>query len=148
MRAKRGCAGTPSGWPENPDLADDLLQETYIRALANLPRLAGFSSSRRRAWLFRVLRNVFIDGERARRRQEDLVEQLTKDAEIAPYTMSDLTSTDLLDSLPGPERELLEQRYVYGLTSQQIGEDLGVPASTVRSRLRLALRRLRAQNPL
>ena len=125
------------------DSADDLVQETFIRATANLTLLEHLNRHQRRAWRYRVIRNVFIDGQRARKRQEELVEQLTREAEIAPFTLDDLSSTDLLEMVPEPDRDLLEQRYVQGMTSREIASDLGIPPATVRSRLRLALKRLR-----
>ena len=69
------------------------------------------------------------------------MERLTREAEIAPYTIDELSSEDLLEAVPEGDRELLEQRYVLGMTSREIG----IPAATVRSRLRQAVRRLRAQ---
>lgn len=127
------------------DSADDLVQETIIRASANLELIEGMNSHRREAWLYRVLKNLFIDEQRARRRRQDMMERLTREAEIAPYTVDELSSEDLLESVPEDDRELIEHRYILGMTSREIGEELGVPAATVRSRLRQALRRLRVQ---
>ena len=127
------------------DSADDLVQETLIRATANLQLLETMNGHRREAWLYRVLMNLFIDEWRSRQRRQDMMERLTREAEIAPYTIDELSSEDLLEAVPEGDRELLEQRYVLGMTSREIGEEIGIPAATVRSRLRQAVRRLRAQ---
>jgi RNA polymerase sigma-70 factor, ECF subfamily len=127
------------------DSADDLVQETLIRATANLQLLETMNGHRREAWLYRVLKNLFIDERRSSQRRQDMIERLTREAEIAPYTIDQLSSEDLLEAVPEGDRELLEQRYVLGMTSREIGEEIGIPAATVRSRLRQAVRRLRAQ---
>ena len=124
--------------------ADDLLQETFIRATVHRALLRQLNRYQRQAWLYRVLKNLFIDEQRSRQRQEDLVEQLTQQAEIAPFTPDDLVFTDLLEMASDSDRELLEQRYVLGMTSREIAEELDIPPATVRSRLRLVIKRLRA----
>ncbi len=52
---------------------------------------------------------------------------------------------EALDHVPARDRELLEQRYILGLTSREIADGLGVPSATVRSRLHVAIKRLRAR---
>ena len=47
-------------------MADDLLQETFIRATVHRALLRELNPHRRQAWLYRVLKNVFIDEQRAR----------------------------------------------------------------------------------
>ena len=63
------------------DVADDLVQKTFIRALPHLHMLDGLSPHKRRSWFFRVLKNIFIDEWRSRRRQAALVQQLASYAE-------------------------------------------------------------------
>jgi RNA polymerase sigma-70 factor (ECF subfamily) len=90
----------------NADSADDLVQETFIRASANLELLDGMNSHRQEAWLYRVLKNLFIDEHRARQRRQDMMERLTREAEIAPYTVDELSDDDLLEGVPDGDREL------------------------------------------
>jgi RNA polymerase sigma-70 factor (ECF subfamily) len=129
---------------QDPDRADDLVQETFIRAMAHLLLLEQLNRHQRRAWLYRVLKNVFIDEQRARRREQDLVEQLSQEARLAIVSSPEMTSPELLRLVPERYREVLYQRYVLGMTSTEIGQELGVPAATVRSRLYLARKWLRA----
>ena len=103
------------------------------------------NSGQRQAWLMRVLKNAFIDEHRASRRIEKMTEDLVREAELAPFTTDDLTSSALLDGVSEENRELLEQCYIGGMTSREIGEELGIPPGTVRTRLRSALGRLRRQ---
>ncbi len=127
------------------DVADDLVQETFIRALPHIHTLDGLSPLRRRSWLFRVLKNIFVDDWRTRRRQAALVEQLASDAEESTDQIASALTLDALDHVPPRDRELLEQRYVLGLNSREIADALGVPPATVRSRLHVAIKRLRAR---
>jgi len=128
----------------DPDRADDLVQETFIRAWAHLELLRQLSPHQRRAWLYRVLKNLFLDRERARQRRQALAEQLGRQAQYATYPSPAMMWQGLLDLVPERYRELLHQRYVLGMTSREIGRELGIPAATVRSRLHLAIKWLRA----
>ena len=51
------------------DHADDLFQETFIRAMKHLELLGSLSHAQRRAWLYRTMGNLFVDKTRARRRE-------------------------------------------------------------------------------
>ena len=54
----------------DPDQADDLVQDTYLRVVKHLPLLELLEPYLRRAWLRRTLKNLFLDQESRRRRQE------------------------------------------------------------------------------
>lgn len=127
------------------DRADDLVQETFIRAMGHLDLLKLLKPYQRRAWLYRTLKNLFLDEQLARRRQETLVEQLGQEESLAEFPSPELMSANPLKLVPERYRELVEKRYVLGLTSQEIAEELGIPAATVRSRLHLALKEARAR---
>ena len=125
--------------------ADDLVQDAFMRAMGHLELLDLLKPYQRRAWLRRTLKNLFLDEQRASQRQQALVEQLAADAPRASYLSQELASTNPFDLVPERYRELVQQRYVLGMTSREIGEELGIPAATVRSRLHLALKQLRLQ---
>jgi RNA polymerase sigma-70 factor (ECF subfamily) len=127
------------------DRAEDLVQETFIRAMGHLDLLGLLESYQQRAWLYRTLKNLFFDEQAARQRQHNLVEQLAWDIPAAGYVPQELLSPSPFDLIPERYRELFEKRYVLGMTSQEIGDELGIPAATVRSRLHLALKKLRLQ---
>ena len=128
------------------DQADDLMQETFIRAMGHLELLGQLNHHQCQAWLYRVLKNVFLDVQRAQQREQALVEQLTQETPVAGDPWSEIMSADLFERIPERYRELLQKRYLLGMTSEEIGRELGIPAATVRSRLHLAIKRLRA-NP-
>jgi RNA polymerase sigma-70 factor (ECF subfamily) len=129
---------------QDSDRADDLVQETLIRAMAHLELLEQLNPHQRRAWLYRVLKNRFIDEHRAHQREQVLAEQLAREAQyIVSYHSPYAAWSDILGLVPEQYRDVLHQRYVLGMTSTEIGEELGVPPATVRSRLHLAIKWLR-----
>lgn len=126
------------------DRADDLVQVTMIRAMANLGLLEQLNPYKRRAWLYKVLKNHFIDEERARTRQARLIEYLS-DQELVTDTRSDIPDPrSLLEQVPKQYRELLHEHYIQGRSTEEIACELDIPSATVRSRLFLARKWLRA----
>jgi RNA polymerase sigma-70 factor (ECF subfamily) len=125
------------------DQADDLVQEAFIQAAAYQELLSSLNGQQRRSWLYTVVKNRFIDHVRGFRRQQKLLQGL------ADILSSDAPSTDyageinLFERVPSQYRKLLIQRYVYGMTSEEIALELQIPAATIRSRIRLAINWLR-----
>lgn len=127
----------------DPHRADDLVQETIMRAMTHLPLLGRLNPHQRGAWLYRVLRNRFLDEQRATKRRQAMLKQLAKQANRAAPQSIPGRLYELLDRVPQRYRDVLEKRYVLGMTSAEIGRELGIPAATVRSRLHLAIKQLR-----
>ena len=130
----------------DPFRADDLVQETFIRAMTNLHLLESLAHHQRRAWLRRTLKNLFIDEQRSRQRQENLVRRLSDEGDFVSHIPQSLIVQDLLGRLPKRDGDLLYRRYILGMNSRQIGEEIGVPAATVRSRIHHAIKRIRASD--
>ena len=134
------------GLTHDGDRADDLVQDTMIRALANLHLLDSIGHYQRRSWLRRTLKNLFIDEYRSFSRHRSMVERLS--ADIINETggnAEELEYADLMDRIPKQDRGLLHERYVLGKTSREIADELRLPAATVRSRLHVAIMRLRGR---
>jgi len=129
----------------DPHAADDLVQETFIRVLGHLPLLEQLESYQRRSWLHQTLKNLFLDRQRSRQRETALIERFAQESESYAEPDEGPLETDLLSLASEQHRELLEKRYILGMTSREIGEELGIPAATIRSRLHLAIGKLRAQ---
>jgi RNA polymerase sigma-70 factor (ECF subfamily) len=131
------------GLTRDYDQADDLVQEAFIRAAANADLLDRLDGPQRRSWLYTVVKNRFIDHLRAARRRQAILQALaelvTRDEPSAEYA----GEINLFDRVPGRFKSLLIERYVQGLTSDEIALRLHVPAATVRSRIRLAINWLR-----
>ena len=128
-----------------PDAAEDLVQETFIRSLNHLQLINQLNRRQRRAWLGQTLQRIYLDRYRARQREAALAEKLV--LEIEPPTAPDYSKAELdpYELVAAKDRALLEMRYKLGLSSREIGEQLDLPAATVRTRLRDALQKLRAQ---
>lgn len=129
----------------DPHRAGDLVQETFIRTMGHLDLLGQLEPYQQRSWLFRTLRNLFLDERLAANRYEALMTRLAYELPTVSHLEDTLMLSDLLDLVPEPHRQVVEMRYVQGMTSQEIGAELGIPAATVRSRLHLAIRGLRRQ---
>ncbi len=122
--------------------AEDLTQETFLRALANLETLEPLAPEQRQAWLYKTARNLFFDERRRYSR-------LTPPEEGAPEPewdddLSAVAVGALLETLPETERALFSLRTFAGYDSRELGELFSLPPSTVRARLASARRRLRA----
>ncbi|CRK57534.1 RNA polymerase sigma-54 factor RpoN [Alloactinosynnema sp. L-07] len=125
------------------DLADDLTQETYLRALPSLSRFAARSSAR--TWLFSIARRVAVDNIRAavsRPRTVGTDDWATsaenRHAELhdGAAGFEDLVEMNLLlDDLPADRREALVLTQVLGLSYTEVAEICGCPIGTVRSRI-------------
>ena len=119
--------------------AEDLVQEAFVRAMSHLDRLRELTRGQQRGWLYRVVKNRFIDGVRRAERWRPVASALRRAAaQTADPVLADVRLWELLDRVPETYREVLHDRFVLGMTGAEIGEKLGIPAATVRSRLRLA----------
>jgi len=140
-----------------PAEAEDLFQQTWLRVVE---KIRGFDPSRNfDAWLFTLARNLAIDHLR-RTRPESLDEPLPND-ESGATRVDWLTSSasapfdqalererarnvgTALTDLPVIYREVLTLRFEEEMKIEEIAEVLGAPLSTVKSRLRRSLERLR-----
>lgn len=127
-----------------PEDAADVVQETFLRAYVNLPRLRPLSV---RAWLFRVAINAAHDVHRRARRhpQQGLDDAATKvltlpDPNVGPEGAAELAERwaavrAALAELPTELRAAVVLRDVSGLGYEEIAAALGVPLGTVKSRI-------------
>jgi RNA polymerase sigma-70 factor (ECF subfamily) len=134
----------------NPADAEDLLQETYLKAFRAYPRFE--EGTNLRAWLFRILTNTYISSYRTRQRgpqvtDVDDVEELFLYRRMAASGMSRSAEDAALERLTAPEvlaalDELPEQFRLAVLLSdveefsyKEIAEIMDVPIGTVMSRI-------------
>jgi RNA polymerase sigma-70 factor (ECF subfamily) len=118
--------------------ADDLTQETYLRAFGSLHRFERRSSVR--TWLLVIARRVCADAVRARRRRpvtlvsnEDLAALAGADG--ADHVAESTTVADLLDRLDPDRREAFVLTQLLGLSYAEAAEVAGCPVGTIRSRV-------------
>ena len=128
--------------------ADDIVQETFIRAWRHLPQLSA-DDRPIRPWLFRVARNLLIDADRAARArpvtvQEQPAEEAGTDSGLDQVLDRELVSAALQHLSPAHQTVLVETFY-HGGTLATVARELGIPHGTARSRLHYALHALRQQ---
>lgn len=122
--------------------AEDLVQETYMRAMTHWEDLEDLSRGQRRAWLYRTARNLFIDQVRKQSRETPAEEEQLALAAFQE-DLSRAAVGQLIARLPESEKALFTMRYFEGYNSKELGELFDLPPATVRSRLASAKRRLR-----
>ena len=128
--------------------ADDVVQETFIRAWRHLPRLSA-DDRPIRPWLFRVARNLLIDADRAARSRPAVVqarpdEDAGTDSGLDQVLDRQLVVTALQHLSPAHQVVLIGTFYHDGNLAA-LARDLGIPHGTARSRLHYALQALRQQ---
>lgn len=131
-----------------PDVGD-LVQRTFLACLEAKDRFRGSSSFR--TFLYAIARHELSGHYRARRRGAavDFGVSSVADLGATPSTLVRQRSEQAalgraLQSLPVDLQIAVELRFWEGLSGPELGEVLGVPEGTVRSRLRRALESLRA----
>ena len=136
----------------NSNDAEDLVQETYLKALRSF---ASFQSGTNfRAWIFRILKNTFLSScsTLARRMTDAMVSdedglELAVDTETPETILMNRSSSQLvqcaIDDLPVHYREALLLCEVEEMSYQEIAEILSIPIGTVMSRLSRARRAVR-----
>lgn len=134
----------------NPADAEDLLQETYLKAYRSFHQFE--AGTNLRAWLYRILTNTFINSYRKKKRGPDEVDlediddlylyrRLADDSGSPSAestflaTVPDATVRDALDSLPDNFKIPVILADVEGFQYKEIAEILDIPIGTVMSRL-------------
>lgn len=139
----------------NRSEAEDLVQETYVRAIGAMGRLRPGSNVK--SWLFTILRNIWLNQLRQRRTAPQIVEMDvegvnvgigTKTSDDDPYalyvgTLERNQVREAVQQLPAESREIILLREYEELSYQEIAAILDCPTGTVMSRLARARTKLR-----
>ena len=124
------------------DRADDLFQETFLRALRAYGRLE--HGEHLRAWVFTIATNAVVDAARREQPTAELsVEPAGEDERPALEELAPLT-----DNLPPKERAAVVLRYGYDLEYADIGAALGSSEDAARQAVSSGIRRLRKKEGL
>ncbi len=132
----------------DPQLAEDVVQETMLRAWRKSDSLSPENGSVG-GWLFRVAHRIAIDRLRARRARPAEVDEAQVDARVwsvtdhADRTVDSVYVAGALRTLSPGHRAVLYEVYFSDRTCAEAAAVLGIPVGTVKSRLYHALRRLR-----
>jgi RNA polymerase sigma-70 factor, ECF subfamily len=122
------------------NFSEDLVQETYVRALAHLDQWQ--PGSRLDSWMFRIARNLWIDQMRSEKSRGEVI-----DIEVVDHLLScdgqllaenrlllEALRRDIAE-LPEEQRNVINLIWFYGMSYKETGKLLDVPAGTVMSRM-------------
>jgi RNA polymerase sigma-70 factor, ECF subfamily len=128
----------------NVDRADDLVQETIVRAIANINSFQ--PGTNLPAWLFTILRNLFRSEYRKRRREvEDADGSYVASLKSYPEQEAHMEFGELraaLAKLPADQREALVLVAASGFSYQEAADICGCAVGTIKSRVNRARMRL------
>ncbi|MGV3208447.1 sigma-70 family RNA polymerase sigma factor [Corynebacterium sp. 11266D000AW] len=143
----------------NPQDAEDLIQETYLKAYKNFDSFK--QGTNLKAWLYRIMTNTYINSYRKaqRRPTQSSADELTdfqlyttsghdstglESAEVAALkAMPDTTISEAMNDLPEDYRMVVYYSDVVGLAYKEVAEVMDIPLGTVMSRLHRGRKLLR-----
>jgi RNA polymerase sigma-70 factor (ECF subfamily) len=127
--------------------AEDVLQETFVRALERLDEV---DPNHLRGWLFTVAYHQAMLVKRRLKRQAlaDAAPELSADPGPGPARLAEQQEEaqrlrDLLDQLPAGQREVIRQRVYEGKRFREIAEAMDCPLNTALGRMHEGLKKLR-----
>lgn len=147
---------------KNRDLADDIFQETFVKAIMTIRQGRYTDSGRFGAWLMRIAHNLIIDFYRQEKVEnsvstDDQDYRILNRRELSDRTVEDEMVSSQIDAdvrrmvlaLPDPQREVLVMRYYRNMSFKEIAQATNVSINTALGRMRYALinmRRLAKEN--
>lgn len=138
------------------DVADDILQETFIKAVRVIGEGRYADTGKFLSWILRIAHNQVIDHFRSQKNAKTVsesdagynmlgtlrfAERTVEDAMISSQIEEDVRR--LIDRLPAEQREVVVMRYYSGLSFQEIADQTDVSINTALGRMRYALINLR-----
>ncbi|MBE6205999.1 MAG: RNA polymerase sigma factor [Rikenellaceae bacterium] len=138
------------------DVADDLMQETFIKAVRHIDEGRYADSGKFLSWVLRIAHNQVIDFFRQKKSSKSIseseagygilgtlrfAENNVEDRIVASQIESDVRR--LVDELPDEQREVVMLRYFSGMSFQEIADQTEVSINTALGRMRYALINLR-----
>ena len=128
----------------NVDEADDLVQETLVKAIANLERFA--PGSRLKSWLFTIMRNTFYTRVKVAYREAPglltCASEQPSSAESQEWSQRSREVARAIALLPEPQRQVIVLVCMIGFTYGEAAEICGCGIGTVKSRLNRAREKL------
>jgi RNA polymerase sigma-70 factor (ECF subfamily) len=139
----------------NPEDAQEVLQETFVKAWTNAKMFDELRGSEA-AWLISIARSRGIDRLRARKVRGDREDEAGREistvsgfvdrsngADAAIRSQQELAVRGALADLPEAQRMALELAYFEGLSQSEIAAKLGEPLGTIKTRMQLGMKKLR-----
>jgi RNA polymerase sigma-70 factor (ECF subfamily) len=140
----------------NPQLAEDIFQDTFIKVIRSLNKGKYFDKGKFLSWVLRIAHNLIIDHYRKQKllntvpnesgdmdlfNNRKLSENNVEESMIHDQVMSDVRM--LVDLLPEDQRQVVYLRHYCGLSFKEIADQTGVSINTALGRMRYALINMR-----
>jgi RNA polymerase sigma-70 factor (ECF subfamily) len=142
---------------KNQEVANDIFQETFLKAITNLQMRRYTPTGKFNAWMIRIAHNAIMDWYRRQKTRQII--DAEDDFDIAAMSDNDLMETSredllanaqvlsdvkmMIDYLPDTQREVVRMRYYENLSFKEIAEKTGVSINTSLGRMRYALINMR-----
>ena len=141
---------------KDKDLADDLFQETFVKAIVTINQGRYTENGKFPAWITRIAHNLIIDYFRQEKslaqlscddgnvnilNRKELSDETIEDSIVREQILNDVRL--LVGQLPPLQREVLEMRYYQDMSFKEIAENTGVSSNTALGRMRYAILNLR-----
>jgi RNA polymerase sigma-70 factor (ECF subfamily) len=134
----------------NPTTAEELAQETML-AVWQKARLFDPARAGASTWIFTIARNLRIDALRRERHPSELMQDPAEEAaspmqadRVLAMSQQEARIRAALMLLPTEQADVIRKAFFEDKVHAEIEKELGIPLGTVKSRLRLAMNRLRA----
>ena len=139
------------------EIADDIFQETFVKAIVKLQNRLYSTSGKFSSWLMRIAHNVIIDGYREQghfrmidQGENNDLSSLRGDSILDSFAEREMIRNQVLDDvqklmmyLPANQREVVYMRYYQQMSFKEIAETTNVSINTSLGRMRYALLNLR-----
>jgi len=141
---------------KNRELAEDIFQETFVKAIVTIKQGRYTENGKFRAWISRIAHNLIIDNYRQEKNEQTISNDDCEIDLFNNYKLSEGTIEDemiksqiltdvkkLIDYLPDNQREVLLLRYYQDLSFKEIADITGVSINTALGRMRYAILNMR-----
>ena len=131
------------------DDAEDLIQDTYYKALKNKDKFA--TGTNLKGWLYTILKNTFINNYRKKRNQNTYTDETENQFILGSMASDRATEADspaelttILENIESVEKSYLDAFMMYfnGYKYEEIAQEMNIPLGTVKSRIFLARKKM------
>ena len=141
---------------KNQDLADDIFQDTFVKAIMTIKQGRYTENGKFSAWITRIAHNLIIDYYRQEKSEntistdedetnllnrKDLCEENIEDSMVVEQIHKDVKR--IVDALPDSQREVLVMRYYRNMSFKEIADATNVSINTALGRMRYAILNMR-----
>lgn len=140
----------------NDDMADDLFQETFVKAIMTIRQNRYKANGHFYAWLTRIAHNLLIDQFRTEKNEACIYEEEAECTLLSHAVLSDTFRENeiiteqvlkdvrnLMEHLPDNQREVVYMRFYQNLSFKEISEQTGVSINTALGRMHYAIQNMR-----